>query len=136
MINDRNSDEKISIEFPYKMGTTMEFKEDANILARICQYRIAFENNENVIYVGLCFDVYSNNPVIHYEISSEELEKYWKKTDKVINTKINSVKPLKYKYVHSNDEKVIADLLANFEYDLSQKEEKLAKYRELKKYIK
>ena len=154
MINDRDSytnlnpSEKISIEFPYRIGTTMEFKGDSDILARICQYRIVFENYKNVIYVGLCFDIYSNNPVIHREISNEELEKYWKVTDKIIITDLNSDDLIKigipmsdlhfkpYNYVHSNDEDVIADLLDDFEYDSSKKEEVLAKYEDLKKYIK
>ena len=154
MINDRDSytnlnpSEKISIEFPYRIGTTMEFKGDSDILARICQYRIVFENYKNVIYVGLCFDIYSNNSVIHREISSEELEKYWKVTYKIIITDLNSDDLIKigipisdlhfkpYNYVHSNDEDVIADLLDDFEYDSSKKEEVLAKYEDLKKYIK
>ena len=156
MINDRDSytnpnpSEKINIEFPYRIGTTMEFKGDSDILAKICQYRIVFDNYKNVIYVGLCFDVYSNNPVIHREISSEELEKYWKITDKKIFTDLNSddlikigipmndlhFKPKDYNYVHSSNEEMIADMLDNFEYDPSKKEEILAKYDSLKKYTK
>ena len=154
MINDRDSytnlnpSEKINIEFPYRIGTTMEFKGDSNILASICQYRVVFENYKNVIYVGLDFDIYSNNPVIHREISIEELEKYWKKTDKKIFTHLNSDDLIKigipmsdlyfkpYNYVHSNDEEAIADLLDGFEYVPSKKEEELAKYEKLKKYVK
>lgn len=154
MINDRDSytnlnpSEKISIEFPYRIGTTMEFKGDSDILARICQYRIVVHKFKIMIYVGLCFDIYSNNSVIHREISSEELEKYWKVTYKIIITDLNSDDLIKigipisdlhfkpYNYVHSNDEDVIADLLDDFEYDSSKKEEVLAKYEDLKKYIK
>ena len=154
MINNRDSytnlnpSEKISIEFPYKIGTTMEFKGDSDILARICQYRIVVHKFKIMIYVGLCFDIYSNNSVIHREILSEELEKYWKVTDKIIITEITQEDLLKAdlpdpdlyfktsNYVHSNDEDVIADLLDDFEYDSSKKEEVLAKYEDIKKYIK
>ena len=49
---------------------------------------------------------------------------------------IASIQDQQYKYVHTNDEVTIAKLLNNFEYNEDEKEEKLAKYKELKKYIK
>ena len=86
---DYNPNEKESIEVPYGIGTIIELKENPNVLARICQYRITVENLKKVIYVGLNTNIYEKESEIDCEIISEELEEKWRKTDKIIIGKLD-----------------------------------------------
>jgi len=92
MINSRDSysefnpNKKESIEVPYAIGTIVELKENPNVLAKICQYRIDYRR---IINVGLSLDIYSKNTETNYEITNEDLEKNWKKTDRIIFGKLD-----------------------------------------------
>ena len=95
MINSRdtytdfNSSRKESIEVPYGIGTIIELKDNPDVLARICQYRITVESLKVVIYVGLNTNIYEEKQKIDCEITTEELEEKWRKTDKIIIRKLN-----------------------------------------------
>lgn len=90
MINSRdtytdfNPSRKESIEVPYGIATIIELKDNPDILARICQYRIIVENLKRVIYVGLNTNVSEEKQKIDYEITTEELEEKWKKSNRII----------------------------------------------------
>lgn len=94
MFNDRDSytnfkltNDKI-IKIPYEIGTIVELKDNSGILARICQYRVCFENNTQVIKAGLTTNIYDENAKIEGEIICEKLVEKWKKTNKIlINSK-------------------------------------------------
>ena len=95
MINSRdtytdfNPSRKESIEVPYGIGTIIELKDNPDVLARICQYRITVENLKKVIYVGLNADIYEEEQKIDCEITTEKLEKKWRKTDRIIIGKLD-----------------------------------------------
>lgn len=95
MINSRDSytdfnpNRKESIEVPYGIGTIIELKDNPDVLAKICQYRINIENLRLVIYVGLNTNIYEKESEIDCEITAEELEEKWKKTDKIIIGRLN-----------------------------------------------
>lgn len=90
MINSRDSytdfnpNRKESIEVPYRIGTIIELKNNPDVLAKICQYRITVEHLRLVIYVGLNTSIYEKEWEIDCEITAEELEEKWKKPDKII----------------------------------------------------
>lgn len=86
---DYNPNEKESIEVPYGIGTIIELKENPDVLAIICQYRITVEHLKKVIYVGLNTNIYEKESDIDCEIISEELEENWRKTDRIIIRKLN-----------------------------------------------
>ena len=86
---DYNPNEKESIEVPYGIGTIIELKENRDVLAIICQYRITVEHLKKVIYVGLNTNIYEKESDIDCEIISEELEENWRKTDRIIIRKLN-----------------------------------------------
>lgn len=91
-------------------------KEDPTVLAKICQYRIKNEGINQVIKVGLSYalnkidneQTSENSNFVHWipqkfitveftdlldvEITTQELEEQWQKTNKVIIGKINSDK--------------------------------------------
>ncbi len=122
MINSRDSyveynpNKKESIDVPFSIGTVVELKEDPTVLAKICQYRITNEGIGQVIRVGLSyalnridneqtrenlnlafrmpqkFIVVEFTNLLDVEITTQELKKQWKKTDKIIIGKINSDK--------------------------------------------
>lgn len=95
MINSResyadfNPNRKESIEVPYGIGTIIELKENPDVLAKICQYRITIEHLEKVIYVGLSSQIYEDKSKIEKEIAIDELEEKWKKTDRIIIGKLD-----------------------------------------------
>ena len=86
---DYNLNKKENIEVPYKVGTIVELKENSDVLAKICQYRIIVKNSHKIIYVGLATKYYERDVEPDYEITSEELMERWKKTDKMIIGKID-----------------------------------------------
>ena len=94
MINSRDSytnynpNRKELIEVPYRIGTIVELKDNSEMLARICQYRIIIKNSHKIIYVGLATKYYERDVEPDYEITSEELMERWKKTDKMLIGKI------------------------------------------------
>ena len=77
------SDAKEVIEVPYKIGTVLELKEDANILARIVQYRIFVSGYKQVIMVGVNTNI-SERDKIECEFSMDELLLKFHKTDKFL----------------------------------------------------
>ena len=95
MINSRdtytdfNPSRKESIEVPYGIGTIIELKDNPDVLAKICQYRINVENLRLVIYVGLNTNIYEKESEIDCEITAEELEEKWRKTDRIIIGKLD-----------------------------------------------
>jgi len=97
MINSRDSytdfnpNKKELIEVPYRIGTVVELIDNPSVLARICEYRITIENLKQVINVGLSCNIYDEETNIDYEITVEELIEQWKKTDKIIFRKIDSL---------------------------------------------
>ena len=50
---DYNPNKKEMIEVPYMIGTIVELKDNSDVLAKICQYRITIKNSHKIIYVGL-----------------------------------------------------------------------------------
>ena len=86
---DYNPNKKEYIEVPYSIKTVVELKEDENVLAKICHYRIVVEDYKQIIYVGLTSNVYNNSLEPEYEITSEELINNWTKTKKIIIEKID-----------------------------------------------
>ncbi len=119
MINSRDSyseynpNMKNSIEVPFSIGTIIELKEDSTVLAKICQYRITNEGISQVIRVGLSYalnkidnEQTSKNSKSNFkitqqfaaaefsdlldaEITAQELDEQWQKTEKMIIGKIN-----------------------------------------------
>ena len=59
-------------------------KDNPDVLAIINQYRIIVVDYNRVIYVGLNSDVNQREGKVDFEITTEELEEKWKKTDKLI----------------------------------------------------
>ncbi len=110
--NEYNPNMKNSIEVPFSIGAIIELKEDPAVLAKICQYRITNE----AIRVGLSYALnkIDNEPInensnlafrmprrfvavefsdlLDIEITTQELEEQWQKTNKIIIGKINSDK--------------------------------------------
>ena len=116
MINSRDSYiendyyKKETIEVPYHIGAILELKENPSVLARICQYRIGLDQ---VVMVGLnqsldlICDENSNemsqslfkipqkfvsvdfSDSLDFEITIQELQKKWHKTQKIVIGKIN-----------------------------------------------
>ena len=86
---DYNPNKKESIEVPYEIGTIIELKENPDVLARICQYRITVEHFKKVIYVGLNTNIYEKESETDCEIISEELEEKWRKTNRIIIRKLD-----------------------------------------------
>ena len=72
--------QKYSIEFPYRIGTILEMKNNPNNLVEIRQYRIT---NENIL-VGLSSKIHDINSNSEFEITIDELNSNWKKTDQII----------------------------------------------------
>ena len=95
MINSRdtytdfNSNRKESIEVPYGIGTIIELKDNPDVLAKICQYRITVEHLRLIIYVGLNTSIYEKESEIDCEISAEELEEKWRKPERIIIGRLN-----------------------------------------------
>ena len=87
---DYNPNKKESIEVPYEIGTIIELKENPNILARICQYRITVEHYKKIIYAGLNTNIYEKELEIECEITTDELKEKWRKTDRIIIGKLDS----------------------------------------------
>lgn len=156
MINSRDSHtdfnpgQKEFIEVPYRIGTIIELKNNPDILAKICQYRITVKDYRKVINVGLNTNIYGNELIdkdeIDCEITSEELLEKWKKTDRIIVGKLNPDSFIRIpglwaeddkvetsSYVPSNDSEVIANLIDGLEYDPSKTDEILAKFEDLGK---
>lgn len=95
MINSRdtytdfNPNRKESIEVPYGIGTIIELKDNPDVLAKICQYRITVEHLRLIIYVGLNTSIYEKESEIDCEISAEELEEKWRKPERIIIGRLN-----------------------------------------------
>ena len=70
MINSRDSytdfnpNKKESIEVPYGIGTIVELRDNPDVLAKICQYRIIVEQFRLEIYVGLNTSIYEKESEI------------------------------------------------------------------------
>ena len=113
---DYNPNKKEMIEVPYMIGTIVELKDNSDVLAKICQYRITIKNSHKIIYVGLATKQYERDVELYYEITSEELLEKWKKTDKMLIGKIDRKKCIripgfdryycKKKEFYGNDESV------------------------------
>lgn len=71
------------------IGTVVELKDNSDVLAKICQYRITIKNSHKIIYVGLVTKYYERDVEPDYEITSEELMEKWIKTDKMLIGKID-----------------------------------------------
>ena len=69
-----------SLELPYEIGTILERKDNHNTLAEIRQYRVT---NKNIL-VGLSSKVSDSNPSPEMEITIDELQSNWKKTNQII----------------------------------------------------
>lgn len=95
MINSRdtytdfNPNRKESIEVLYGIGTIIELKDNPDVLAKICQYRITVEHLRLIIYVGLNTSIYEKESEIDCEISAEELEEKWRKPERIIIGRLN-----------------------------------------------
>lgn len=85
-----NPNRKEIIEVPYEIGTIIELKDNPNVLAKICQYRITVEHYAKVIIVGLSSQIYGDKSEIEKEISIDELEEKWEKTSRIIIGKLDS----------------------------------------------
>ena len=111
MFNSRDSytdlsiSQKEFIELPYRIGTIIELKDNSDVMARICQYRITNDNLNEIIYIGLNTNIYEQDFEIDCEITLEELETKWKKTDKIIVGKLNPDNYLKIPGLFENFEK-------------------------------
>ena len=81
---DMNPNKIESYEVPFRIGTVVELKDNPDVLAIINQYRIIVVDYNRVIYVGLNSDVNQREGKVDFEITTEELEEKWKKTDKLI----------------------------------------------------
>lgn len=118
MINSRDSyseynpNKKESIDVPFCIGTIIELKEDPAVLAKICQYKITnkgisvglsyalnkidneqtSENSNLAFRMSQKFIAVEFTDLLDAEITIQELEEQWQKTNKVIIGKINSNK--------------------------------------------
>ena len=118
MINSRDSyseynpNKKESIDVPFCIGTIIELKEDPAVLAKICQYKITnkgisvglsyalnkIDNEQTSKNSNLAFRMSQKFIAVEFtdlldaEITIQELEEQWQKTNKVIIGKINSNK--------------------------------------------
>ena len=118
MINSRDSyseynpNKKESIDVPFCIGTIIELKEDPAVLAKICQYKITnkgisvglsyalnkidneqtSENSNLAFRMPQKFIAVEFTDLLDAEITIQELEEQWQKTNKVIIGKINSNK--------------------------------------------
>ena len=118
MINSRDSyseynpNKKESIDVPFCIGTIIELKEDPAVLAKIFQYRITNEGisvglsyalnkidneqtseNSNLAFrMSQKFIAVEFTDLLDAEITTQELDEQWQKTNKVIIGKINSDK--------------------------------------------
>ena len=118
MINSRDSyseynpNKKESIDVPFCIGTIIELKEDPTVLAKIFQYRITNEGisvglsyalnkidneqtseNSNLAFrMSQKFIAVEFTDLLDAEITTQELDEQWQKTNKVIIGKINSDK--------------------------------------------
>lgn len=72
--------QKYYIEFPYRIGTILEMKNNPKNLVEIRQYRIT---NENIL-VGLSSKIYDVDSNLEFEITIDELNSNWKKTDQIV----------------------------------------------------
>ena len=115
MINSRDSyieynpNKKETIEVPYHIGTILELKENPLVLARICQYRIGLDQELKVGLnqsIDLLYDDNSNgisqspfkipqrfvavdfSDSLDIEITTQELQEKWQKTQKIVIGKI------------------------------------------------
>lgn len=115
MINSRDSyseynpNKKESIDVPFCIGTIIELKEDPAVLAKIFQYRITNEGisvglsyalnkivneqtseNSNLAFrMSQKFIAAEFSDLLDAEITAQELEEQWQKTEKMIIGKIN-----------------------------------------------
>ena len=118
MINSRDSyseynpNKKESIDVPFCIGTIIELKEDPAVLAKICQYKITnkgisvglsyalnkidneqtSENSNLAFRMSQKFIAVEFTDLLDAEITTQELDEQWQKTNKVIIGKINSDK--------------------------------------------
>ena len=118
MINSRDSyseynpNKKESIDVPFCIGTIIELKEDPAVLAKICQYKITnkgisvglsyalnkidneqtSENSNLAFRMSQKFIAVEFTDLLDAEITTQELDEQWQKTNKVIIGKINSNK--------------------------------------------
>ncbi len=110
--NEYNPNMKNSIEVPFSIGAIIELKEDPAVLAKICQYRITNEairvglsyalnkidneqtsENSNLAFrMSQKFIAVEFTDLLDAEITTQELDEQWQKTNKVIIDKINSDK--------------------------------------------
>ena len=116
MINSRdsytdfNSNKKEFIQVPYCVGTIIELKDNPNVLAKICQYSIG-SNQKISIGLSKTLNILENNNFVEkthsiftipqkfifadfsdsldFEITTQELEEKWRKTDRIIIGKLD-----------------------------------------------
>lgn len=119
MINSRDSytdfnpNKKEIIEVPYCIGTIIELKDNPDVLAKICQYRIGI-NQEIRVGLSKALNILENNSSVEkpqslftipqkfiatdfsdsvdFEITTQELEGKWRKTDRIIIGKLDQHK--------------------------------------------
>ena len=115
MINSRDSyseynpNKKESIDVPFCIGTIIELKEDPAVLAKIFQYRITNEgisvglsyalnkidneqtskNSKSNFKIPQQFAAAEFSDLLDAEITAQELDEQWQKTEKMIIGKIN-----------------------------------------------
>ena len=95
MINSRDSytdfnpNKKENIEVPYGIGTIIELKDNPEVLAKICQYRVTVEKFRLIVYVGLNTSICEEESEIDCEITAEELEEKWRKPNRIIIGRLN-----------------------------------------------
>ena len=116
MINSRDSyieynpHKNETIVVPYHVGTILELKENPSVLARICQYRIGLDQELKVGLnqsIDLLYDDNSNeisqspfkipqrfvavdfSDSLDIEITTQELQEKWQKTQKIVIGKID-----------------------------------------------
>lgn len=80
LTNNRN----YSITFPYQIGTVMELSNNSNILAELKQYRVTIEHYKKTIYVLLSTKIYDSDLEYNFEITLDELNSNWKKTNQIV----------------------------------------------------
>ena len=73
-----------SVTFPYPIGTVMELNNNFNILAEIKQYRVTIEHYKKAIYALLSTKIYVSDPEYNFEITLDELNSNWKKTNQIM----------------------------------------------------
>lgn len=95
MINSRDSytdfnlNRKESIEVPYGIETIIELRDNPDVLAKICQYKITVEHFKQVINVGLSTNIYEKESGSDCEIAAEEINAKWKKANRIIVGKLD-----------------------------------------------